>query len=468
MVDLWAGSEEGLALALREHGLTPSSDHTEPEPHKISPVNPYKFPVVELREHQQKAVNELGNGKILLGGVGTGKSRTAGAYYMANEAPRDVYVITTAKKRNSHDWEEEFHRFGVEKTPDTTLAGVLTVDSWNNIGKYEDVEGAFFVLDEQRLVGAGAWTKSFLKIARNNRWILLSATPGDTWLDYIPVFLANGFYRNRTEFKREHVVYARFSKFPKVERYLGEQKLERLRRSILVEMPYERHTRRITKYVNVDYDKERLHRAMVQRWHVYEDRPIRDVAELFLVMRKIVNSDPSRLEAVRCLMEKHPKLIVFYNFNYELEMLRELGRSMSEAGQLTTSSSASSTTTDGLSSSQTGYDGSGSGKGSFAMAEWNGHKHQEIPKTDRWLYLVQYVAGAEGWNCTETDSMIFWSLTYSYKNWHQAYGRIDRMNTPFEDLNYYVLKSNSPIDGAILKSLKEKRNFNETSMGIKF
>lgn len=619
MADFRVDTEEGLLAELRENGLLASPPRvrtTKPKP---------KLPEVELDAMQRKAVNELDTGKILVGGTGVGKSRTAAAWYMAGESLFDVYVITTAKKRDSFDWEEEFNAFGVSTNADLSIAGKLTVDSWNNIGRYEDVKDAVFIFDEQRLVGTGAWTLAFGKIAKRNRWILLSATPGDTWLDYIPVFVANGFYRNRTEFKREHVVYARFAKFPKVDRYLGEDKLLRLRQSIQVEMPYTPHTTRHTHYVPVEYDKESLHRAMVQRWHVYEERPIRDVAELFIVMRKIVNSDPSRLEAVRCLMQKHPKLIVFYNFNYELEMLRELGRLASEVGQKkslssisyfmndsgaldgsttavspkapsnhteehecptdqytqsstrsfsfaepsqpssfteegtsrksststitspdgsksiksssidgkdTDSSSPSSTRSSSLQepellkehecltiqtlsgttprfsnsstrplslkkklgsssrSQSTTKSGSGlssttdspntseagstsedellSTTRSFEVAEWNGQKHQPIPETDSWLYLVQYTAGAEGWNCTETDAMAFWSLTYSYKSWHQAYGRIDRRNTKFKDLNYYVLKSNSPIDSAILQSLKDKKSFNENSMGIKF
>ena len=500
---------------------------------------------MDLYPHQKKAVHELGNGKILWGGVGTGKSRVAAAYYMANESPRDVYVITTAKKRDSLDWEGEFAPYGIGKSKDATVAGVLTVDSWNNIGRYSDVQGAFFVFDEQRLVGSGAWTKAFIKIARNNRWILLSATPGDTWLDYIPVFIANGYYANRTEFKREHVVYNTFSKFPKVERYTGVGRLIKQRNQLLVEMPYVRQTTRKSIVFPVDYDKERLHQALVQRWHVFEQRPIRDVAELFMVLRKIVNSDESRLEAIRCLMKQHPRMIIFYNFDYELEMLRSLAGS-TDSGTSTTfettptplptgfpdpetsrqndllllakSSKPGSerfTTTSGSgsksSSSETpthirtsldtrsristtpqrtsllsvdadspesksrsrdddgttlvrteeGLPGIPTSSQPVSFAEWNGHKHEEIPKTDRWVYLVQYVAGAEGWNCVETDTVVFFSLTYSYKNWHQAHGRIDRITTTFRTLNYVSLMSDSVIDKAIAKSLKAKKSFNE-------
>jgi hypothetical protein len=385
---------------------------------------------MDLYPHQKDAVNKLKNGSILWGGVGTGKSKVAVAYYMKNEAPRNVYVITTAKKRDSLDWEGEFAAQGVGKEPGATVAGVLTVDSWNNLGKYTHVRDAFFVLDEQRLVGSGSWTKSFLKIAKNNRWILLSATPGDTWLDYIPVFVANGFYENRTAFKREHVVYNTFSKFPKVDRYLGVGKLVRLRNQILVEMPYKRTTRRITTDVKVDYDKDLYHKVWVKRWNPYEERPIRDVAELFMLLRKVVNSDLSRYSAVLTLLEKHPRLIVFYNFDYELEILRGL---------------ASVT----------------------KVAEWNGHKHEAVPTEGSWCYLVQYAAGAEGWNCTSTDAMVFYSLTYSYKLWHQAHGRIDRLNTPFAELYYYILKSDTMIDRSVSGSLRTKKSFNESDMKIK-
>jgi hypothetical protein len=385
-------------------------------------------PRMELYPHQSKAVEELGNGKILWGGVGTGKSLTAAAYYMLKEAPRDVIVITTAKKRDSLDWEREFIRYGVYKSADATIAGVLTVDSWNNIERYKDVKDAFFILDENRLVGSGSWTKHFHTIAKSNNWILLTATPGDTWLDYIPVFVANGFYKNRTEFKREHCIYSYYSKFPKLERYMGVGKLVRLRNSLLVEMPYVRHTVRHEAQVEVEYDRDLFDKAVKKRWNPYENRPIKDVGELFIVMRKIVNADPSRLEAVRELLVSHQKLIVFYNHDHELESLRKL-------------------------------------KSEISVAEWNGHKHEEIPKDDRWCYLVQYTAGSEGWNCIETDAMCFYSLTYSYKAWHQAHGRIDRLNTLFTDLYYYALVSKSSIDNAIMKALKSKKSFNESSYG---
>ena len=378
-----------------------------------------------LYPHQLDAIEKLRNGSILWGGVGSGKSKAAVAYYVKYEAPKDVYVITTAKKRESLDWKVEFSEYGIGLTEKTTVAGVLTVDSWNNIGKYEDVKNAFFIFDEQRLVGAGAWTTKFLKIAKSNRWILLSATPGDTWLDYIPVFLANGFYKNRTQFKREHVIYKPYSKFPIVERYVSVGRLVKHRNDILVEMPYVSHTKRHTTEVPVGYDQEKFNQVLKQRWNVYENRPIRTVPELFYVMRKVVNSDTSRLQAIRLLFRnKHPKLIVFYNFDYELDLLRTL-------------------------------------ENEIPVSEWNGHKHEPIPDGDRWVYLVQYVAGAEGWNCITTDAMVFYSLTYSYKVWHQAHGRIDRLNTPFTDLYYYVLKSNAVIDQAVAKSLKAKKSFNE-------
>jgi hypothetical protein len=380
---------------------------------------------VELLPHQQKAVERMHNGCILWGGTGSGKSITACAYYMKQEADADVYVITTAKKRDSLDWEEEFSKFGVGYALDGTLAGRLTVDSWNNLGKYRDVVGAFFIFDEQRLVGSGEWASVFLKIAKENRWILLSATPGDNWLDYIPVFVANGFYKNRTEFKREHVIYNNYSKFPKVERYVGVGRLVKQRNAILVEMPYLKHTVRKSREVLVDHDKVAFEKVVKNRWNVYESRPLRDVAELFSVMRKVVNSDASRVFAVKTLLKEHARLIVFYNFDYELALLRNLAKHVT-------------------------------------VAEWNGHKHEPIPKTDRWVYLVQYAAGSEGWNCVETDSTVFYSLNYSYKLWHQAHGRTDRLNTPFSVLNYYVLVSDSLIDKAIKKALDEKRNFNES------
>lgn len=376
----------------------------------------------ELRPHQSKALAELKSGSVLCGGVGSGKSFVSVMYYLMSQAPKDIYVITTAKKRDTLDWNREFANVGISTSADCTWAGVLTVDSWNNISKYKRVKNAFFIFDEQRLVGSGSWVKSFLYLAKRNSWILLSATPGDTWLDYIPVFVANGFYPNRTAFKAEHVVYKPYMKFPVVSHFLDTSKLTRLRNSILVPMPYERHTTRHLIHTPCEFSMDLTKATIKSRWEPFKDQPIRGASELYGVLRKIANTDPSRLERVKEIVTKVPRVIIFYNFNYELELLRTLeGR---------------------------------------PIAEWNGHKHEPIPDSDEWIYLVQYAAGAEGWECVATDSMIFYSLPYSYKQWEQAFGRIDRLNTPFKDLYYYMLISKSVIDLSIRRSLRAKRDFN--------
>lgn len=389
---------------------------------------------VPLYDYQWDAIERMENGNILCGGVGSGKSRTSIAYYFCKECggelrgrvrqmkePKDLYIITTARKRDTLEWEGELAPFGL---PDTVK---IKVDSWNNIQKYIDISDAFFIFDEQRVVGSGAWVKAFLKITKKNHWILLSATPGDTWTDYIPVFLANGFYKNKTEFLQEHVVFSRFSKYPKVERYLGQARLLRLRDKILVKMDYMRPTRAHHETIEVGYDRMLYKDIMSRRWNIYKDEPIVNAAELCYVARQGINSDASRVQAILDIFKDHPKLIIFYNYDYELEILRHI---------------------------QYGDD--------VMVMEWNGHKHEPLPVGDRWIYLVQYTAGAEGWNCIDTDTIVFYSLNYSYKIMVQSAGRIDRMNTPFTDLYYYRLRSSAPLDLAISRALKKKKNFNES------
>lgn len=380
------------------------------------------------------------NGSILNGGVGSGKSRTALAYYFKENRggitgdyvpmvdPQDLYIITTARKRDTLEWEGEMGPFLLSTHPEVNYyKNKVVVDSWNNIGKYVDVKDAFFILDEQRIVGNGAWVKSFYKIAKNNNWILLSATPGDTWVDYIPVFVANGFYKNKSEFIREHVVYARYTKFPKIDRYINTGRLIRLRNRILVDMDFHRDTIPHHEDVYVSYDVSTYKELIRTRWDIWNDKPFKTINELCYALRKLVNSDNARQYALLELLEKHPRAIIFYNFDYELEILRDL------------------------------YYGE-----DVELAEWNGHKHQPVPDSDKWIYLVQYTAGCEGWNCIKTDTIIFYSQNYSYKVMAQASGRIDRLNTPYKDLYYYHLKSRSGIDLAISRALNNKKKFNET------
>ena len=343
--------------------------------------------------------------------------------------PRDLYIITTAKKRDSLEWEDELSWFFLNNGENKSVGINVVIDSWNNIKKYVKVYGAFFIFDEQRVVGYGTWAKSFINITRKNQWILLSATPGDTWQDYAPVFIANGFYKNITEFRRQHCVYSRFSKYPQIERYVDQGILIKHRNDILVQMFYERKTVPNRIVVPVEYDRALYKRVWKDRWDPYDNEPIAETGKLFYLMRKVVNDDDSRVSAVRWIFEKHSKVIIFYNYTYELHRLRRLFE----------------------------------GYRDVEVGEWNGEVHSAVPKTERWAYLVQYSAGAEGWNCITTDTMIFYSQSYSYRMTKQAEGRIDRLNTPYTDLYYYKLKSTAPIDIAIARALSQKKNFNERS-----
>ena len=444
-----------------------------------------------LRDYQMDAVGRMFNGCILNGGVGSGKSRT-GLYYFFKEQggwfedhvytpmknPKDLYIITTAQKRDKLEWEGELGPYRMSTKPELSKYKnhKVVIDSWNNIQKYKFVTNAFFIFDEDKVTGNGVWVKTFLKITKSNDWIILSATPGDKWEDYIPVFIANGFYRTRTEFEGEHFIKSWQKSgthmYPKVERYINTRRLIRLRDKILIEMDSDRHTIPHHEDVYVKYDiqtykdagklrqdpftkgyapclKDSLGALLVGRDISVKDvkpilpgidytpenghyvkltnKPIINASGLCYVWRKIVNSDDSRQVALLEIFEKHPRMIVFYNFDYELDILKGL------------------------------YYGE-----DVEIAEWNGHAHQPIPDTNSWVYLVQYNAGAEGWNCIRTDTVVFYSQNYSYKIMQQSAGRIDRLNTPYTDLYYYHLKSRSGIDLAISRALKDKKKFNET------
>ena len=395
---------------------------------------------VKFYSYQIDAIENMHNGCILCGGVGSGKSLTAlGYYYKENggnvraekynkmKNPCDLYIITTARKRDTLEWDHEMIPFLLSTDEkDNAYKNKVVIDSWNCITKYTDVKNAFFIFDEQRVVGKGVWVKSFLKIAKNNKWILLSATPGDTWMDYVPVFLANGFYRNRTDFNQQHVIFSPYTKYPSVLKYVNVRRLMRLRDRVLVDMDFNRSTRSEHENITCTYDRQLYMTAQKRRWDVFKEEPIQNAGGLCYVLRKVVNSDSSRLDALDDILKIRKKIILFYNFDYEREAIIE---------HLT--------------------------KRRYPFSEWSGHAHQEIPSADKWVYLVQYTAGCEGWNCIKTDTTVFYSQNYSYKVMEQACGRIARLNTPFEILHYYHLVSQSPIDRAIANAIKTKKNFNE-------
>jgi hypothetical protein len=377
-----------------------------------------------LLPHQEVVIPKLATGKVLVGGTGSGKSITA-LYYFSQKYPgKKIVVLTTAKKRDSGEWFADAMKM--------SLRNDMEVDSWNNIKKYQDVEGACFIFDEQRIVGSGAWVDAFYEIAKKNEWVLLSATPADTWMDLVPIFVANGFYRNKTQFNNDHVRFSRFTKYPKVDGYLDTWLLEKHRASVYVEMPYLKKTKREEHFVPVEFDHDEQRILYTDRWNFYEDKPLKDAGEMVRLMRKSANTHWSRYEAVKSICRDNPRVIIFYNHNYELEILRLLHVDLD-----------------------------------IPVAEWNGHVHQDIPNGDRWIYLVQYQAGGEGWNCTSTDTIVFYSLPYSYRNFEQAKGRIDRLNTNFEVLHYYIFKSRAIIDQAIWRSLTRKKNFQSSAFAKK-
>ena len=404
-----------------------------------------------LYDFQLKALDKMFSGCILNGGTGSGKSLTSLYYYMKKHGgwyskkgytrmknPKDLYIITTAKKKNDCEWESELAKILLSKDPSKNELYPkmkIVIDSWQCIKKYANVKESFFIFDEDKVQGNGAWVKAFLKIAKNNEWIILSATPGDKWEDYSAVFIANGFYRNVTEFRNEHFVYARFSKYPIVERYINERRLIRLRDKILIDMDFVRHTIQHHEDIWCGYDVKTYKEVFKTRWHPFTNEPFKQASELCYALRRIVNEDESRVVSLLELLEDHPRAIIFYNFDYELEMLKHIFFD-----------------DDGIEPNE--FNG-------FEVAEYNGHRHEPIPTGDRWVYLVNYMAGAEGFNCISTDTIIFFSQTYSYKTLKQACGRIDRLNTPYKDLYYYHLKSRSGIDVAISKALREKKKFNE-------
>lgn len=400
-------------------------------------MTPHKLGSIKLKPKQFEACGKLKNGSILMGGVGSGKTFTSifwaasqyGASFFTKDKP--LIVITTAMKRDlielgkdKPDWQSSLEACGITN---------YIVDSWQNIEKYQHITDSVFIFDEQRVVGYGKWGKAFIRTCwKNNKWILLSATPGDVWMDYMTIFIANKFYRNKTDFTSRHVVWDPYVKFPKVKKYIGTAVLEKYRNQIVVPMEDDRDTTRHRDYLYAEYDAVMLKDLADTRWNPFTDEPILNIAEYTQLVRRIVNTSQDRIRLAEKYITEHDKTIVFYNFNYELEILRDICE-----------------------------------RNNLLYKEWNGNKHEHIPQEDSWVYLVQYTAGAEGWNCITTDNILFYSVNYSYRKMEQAEGRIDRSNTPFKDLYYIYLTSLAKVDKDILKAVKDKKRFTEAAWAKK-
>lgn len=402
-------------------------------------------PGVQLRPFQVDCVKHLRSGKVLAAGVGAGKSIMSlywyvtqccaydkssnlnGELFKLKPSSPDLYIITTAKKRISQEWNDELLRFNLIAGSNSHGMGnvYVTIDSWNNIRKYEGVKDAVFIFDEQRAIGSGVWAKAFVKIAKANKWLMCSATPADGWQDWCSIFIADGFHRNRTEFFRRHAVYSRFTKFPMITKWIDTDYLEKCRDAVLVTCTVPRDTERVWHDLTCGYDREAVKKAMKTRWNPETEAPFANANELVIYLRRLINTDKTRLSYASHVCKDHRRTIIFYSLNAELEEILKL-------------------------ESETG----------IKVYQFNGHKHDPLPEGSDWIYAVQFFSGSEGWNCTTTDTILYWSLPYSYKQFEQAAGRIDRLDTKYKILNYYVMKSFSPLDISIGRALSNKKDFN--------
>lgn len=402
------------------------------------------MPGVNLRQFQHECVQALRSGKVLAAGVGAGKSIMALYWYVTKcctvrtshnangelfqimPGSPDLVIITTAKKRDNHEWDDELYRYALHQGENSKKMGRVhvTIDSWNNITKYVDTS-AVFIFDEQRAIGSGAWSKAFVRIARRNPWVMLSATPADTWSDWCPIFVADGFYRNRTEFFRRHAVYSRYTKYPRIDRWIDEDYLNRCRDRVLVTCEVPRETERVVHQLTCAYDKETVRKAMKTRWNPETEEPFLNATELCFYLRRVIDTDPTRLSYAAHVVRDHRKVIIFYTLRAELEQILKLEE-------------------------VTGV----------PVYQYNGGRHDDLPQGNSWVYAVQFQAGSEGWNCTSCNTVLYWSLPYSYKQAEQAAGRIDRLDTSYKTLNYYIMRSFAPLDLGIIRALRNKENFN--------
>lgn len=374
---------------------------------------------VTFKDYQKRAINQMHNGCILCGGVGAGKSLTSLGYIDKVYPSGTVYIITPARKRNTGEWFDDIRKNDMDETR-------FVVDSWNNLSKYKDVKDAFFLFDEQKVSGKGTWAKSLIRIAKSNQWILLSATPGDTYDDYATVLIANGFVRNRTTWYDEYCV-TKSQPFFHIVDHKNKDVIDMMIRRIFIKMDYQSDKKRIERVIPIQArsageEKEILmtHKAPGAQM------PFTTFAAAIAYVRMNCYDKSKKTEALRKIIEKHKKIIVFYNF---LSEKLEIERAAIDAN--------------------------------VTINFYNGQRHDPIPDTDEWVYGVQYNSGAEAWNCITTNAMVFYSPNYSYKTMEQAHGRIDRVNSPYECLYYYMLLNELNIDNKVMNALSSKKDFNE-------
>ena len=400
-----------------------------------------------LKPFQENCLERLSTGKVLAADTGAGKSIMSLAWYLSKECASDehslksgakawtlyhgspdLYIITTPKKRDSEEWESDLSKFNLVKGRNSKEMGEVNIfiDSWNNIKKYTEIKNSVFIFDEQRAVGSGTWAKSFVKIAKQNHWIMLSATPGDTWSDWCPLMIAKGYYPNRTAFFNKHAVYNPYVKYREIIRWDNTDELEYYRSKMLVTCRMEKKTTRHFEEVIADCsNKYEVKRAYKERTNPKTGEPFKSASELCAYTRNIINTDPTRSAVGLKIIQMYDRIIIFYTLTDELEGIKW---ACNKAGR--------------------------------KMYFYNGEIHDQVPTGNNWAYIVQYTAGSEAWNCTTCNAMLFWDLTYSYKQFKQATGRIDRLNTPYSDLYYYAIRSYMPLDLAIRRALREKKDFN--------
>lgn len=392
-----------------------------------------------LYEYQKKVIDKADSSWLFALGTGTGKTILSIHHYLKHYNGESLLIIAPAQKVLEGGWDREVQRvanfYNIQIQYDVMSYGVLA-KKWNLY------KGWFVIFDECHYVKnpTSQRGKAALNLTRiSTNFSLLSATPSSNgWADTINYMLMFNFYRNKTQFIKEHAIHET--------KFFGQKQIKVIadwKDQDKLKMLYQSISTKLSKDDCLDlpplifedvYFKVSKEYEIIRKKRVLETEngPIAydTVMKLQHGLRFYANQK-DKLSYTEMLAEStNENIVIFYYYQQEKDDLVKV-----------------------LAKNKKIYEVSG--------------KVNHLPSRDQWdelkntVTLVQYQAGAAGIELQYCNLVIFYTPTFSFQDYDQALGRAYR-NGQTKKVTVYRYITKKSVEEHVYRSLAEKKDFTES------
>lgn len=388
-----------------------------------------------LYNFQRQLLNSIEENYIIAADTGTGKTMMAIHHYLKHNTGEPLLILAPPQKIKEGGWQRELDfvasHYNIEIPYDIISYGVLSK-------RWKEYKDWFLVMDECHYVKnpTSQRGKAAINLTKQStNFLLLSATPSSNgWGDTIAYMIMFGYYKNKTQFLKEHAVYNRidYGNGPVnvVSDYRDQEKLQKLYQSFSIKLAKEDCLDLPPLVFEKVHFKPSKEYNIIKKDRVLGEELFDNISKLQHGLRFYANQ-ADKLKYTEMLLEgTEENVIIFYNYKQENEELKKIAKKLKKK-----------------------------------VFEVSGSK-TNLPDKEKWTSLknsvtiVQYQAGAAGIELQYANIVIFHTPTYSYQDYEQALGRAYR-NGQTKKVTVYQYITKNTIETSIYQALAAKKDFTE-------